>query len=391
MAVTETSDPGILGIPIHEFTRGIEGLLALTVEVFGARGAMLWVGDAARPVLLAQVGLAEDALAAELQAAAVVHGDEPPSAELACAPIHGDDGQPMGGLCVLGPRSRDLGGALSGLAGQAGALLALDGRLMDEQRARRSAEANEARLRGVIANVPMVVFTVDPAGVFTLSDGGGLVRLGLRPGQVVGLSVFDVYRDFPGIMDNLREALAGAPRAWTAEVGDGIYETRTIPLRDDQGRLVGILGVAIDITDRVRMEAEHKRLQEQFIAVQAAALAELSTPLIPITRDTVVLPLIGTVDAARAQRVLETLLAGIATTRARVAILDITGVSRLDAQVTDCLLRAARAVRLLGAEVVITGIQPAVAQALVGLGVDLGALVTRGTLESGISWAMNRR
>ena len=141
-----------------------------------------------------------------------------------------------------------------------------------------------------MGDVPVVVFTVDPAGVFTLSDGGGLARLGLRPGQVVGMSVFDVYRDVPAIMNNLREALAGAPRAWTAEVGDGIYETRTIPLRDDQGGLVGILGVAIDITDRVRMAAEHQRLQEQVIAVQAAALAELSTPLIPITRDTVVLP-----------------------------------------------------------------------------------------------------
>jgi rsbT co-antagonist protein RsbR len=104
----------------------------------------------------------------------------------------------------------------------------------------------------------------------------------------------------------------------------------------------------------------------------------------------VVLPLIGTVDSRRAQQVMETLLEGVATSRAQVAILDITGVVVVDTQVADALVRAAQAVKLLGAQVVLTGIRPEVAQTLVGLGVDLSGIVTRSTLQSGIAFAIER-
>jgi rsbT co-antagonist protein RsbR len=77
-------------------------------------------------------------------------------------------------------------------------------------------------------------------------------------------------------------------------------------------------------------------------------------------------------------------------THAQVAILDITGVPVVDTQVANALLRAAQAVKLLGAQVVLTGIRPEVAQTLVGLGVDLGDIVTRGTLQSGIAFALGR-
>jgi len=115
-----------------------------------------------------------------------------------------------------------------------------------------------------------------------------------------------------------------------------------------------------------------------------------STPLIPISDHVVVMPLIGTVDEARAEHVLESLLAGVTSRSAKVAILDITGVATVDAAVAVALLRAARAVRLLGAEVVLTGIRAEVAQALIGLGVDLGNIVARCTLQSGIAFAMRR-
>src|SRR6185295_2919913 len=104
---------------------------------------------------------------------------------------------------------------------------------------------------------------------------------------------------------------------------------------------------------------------------QAAALDELSTPLIPISDDTVIMPLIGNIDSRRAQQVIEALLEGVAETRTQVAILDITGVPVVDTQVANALIGAAQAVKLLGAQVVITGIRPEVAQTLVGLGVDL--------------------
>ena len=103
-----------------------------------------------------------------------------------------------------------------------------------------------------------------------------------------------------------------------------------------------------------------------------------------------VMPLIGTVDARRAQDVLDTLLHGIAESKAEVAILDITGVPLVDAQVANGLVRAAHAVQLLGAQVVLTGIRPEVAQTLVGLGVDLSGIITRSTVQSGIAYALER-
>src|SRR4029078_2730124 len=103
------------------------------------------------------------------------------------------------------------------------------------------------------------------------------------------------------------------------------------------------------------------------------------------------MPLIGTIDSSRAQQVIETLLNGVATTRATTAILDITGVQVVDTQVANALLSAAQAVKLLRAQVIITGIRPEVAQTLVGLGLDLSTIVTRSSLQSGISFALAGR
>jgi rsbT co-antagonist protein RsbR len=102
------------------------------------------------------------------------------------------------------------------------------------------------------------------------------------------------------------------------------------------------------------------------------------------------MPLVGAIDAARADRMLGALLDGIGAQSARVAILDVTAVKGVDAQVAEALLGAARAARLLGAEVVLTGIQPAVAQAVVELGVDLGTIATMSTLGEGVRYALGR-
>jgi rsbT co-antagonist protein RsbR len=88
--------------------------------------------------------------------------------------------------------------------------------------------------------------------------------------------------------------------------------------------------------------------------------------------------------------VMESLLEGVAYYQAEVAILDITGVKVIDTQVADALMRTAQAVRLLGASVVLTGIQPGIAQTLVHLGVDLSGIVTRSTLQSGIAYALSQ-
>jgi PAS domain S-box-containing protein len=162
-------------------------------------------------------------------------------------------------------------------------------------------------------------------------------------------------------------------------------------LHDDSGTPVGMIGFSTDISEQKQMEAERAALQQQIIDVQRDALRELSTPLIPITDDVLIMPLIGTIDSGRAQMVMEALLEGVAQHQADLVILDITGVSVVDTQVAQAFIQAAQAVRLLGAQVMLTGIGPHVAQTLVTLGVDLSDIITRGNLQAGIAAALSER
>jgi ABC-type sugar transport system substrate-binding protein len=133
------------------------------------------------------------------------------------------------------------------------------------------------------------------------------------------------------------------------------------------------------------------RTRDAVIRMQESALRELSTPLIPISDSVMVMPLIGTIDALRAQQIMETLLAGISARGASLVILDITGVPVVDTHVANGLVEAAHAAQLLGARVVLTGIRPEVAQMLVSLGVDMRGIVTHSTLQSGIGYALRTR
>jgi anti-anti-sigma regulatory factor len=135
---------------------------------------------------------------------------------------------------------------------------------------------------------------------------------------------------------------------------------------------------------------ERAALQEEVIAVQRATLAELSTPVIPITDTTVVLPMIGTMSEERAEQMLEAALAAVAAHRTRVVIIDVTGLKLVDDRVATTLVRTAAALRLLGARAVITGIRGELAQALIALEVDLGDVIIRGTVQGGIAYALGR-
>jgi rsbT co-antagonist protein RsbR len=146
-----------------------------------------------------------------------------------------------------------------------------------------------------------------------------------------------------------------------------------------------------DISERKQAEEERSQLQAQVIEAQRAALHELSTPLIPVADGVVVMPLIGSMDSARAQQVMETLLEGVATHRATIALLDITGLPIVDTQVAHALVRAAQAVKLLGAQIILTGIRPEVAQTLVGMGADLSGIVTLNNLQKGIVHALQQQ
>lgn len=152
-------------------------------------------------------------------------------------------------------------------------------------------------------------------------------------------------------------------------------------LTDDTGALMTEVCTKIGaFLERSRLEAD---LQ------QSKALSTLTTPLIPLSAHVVVMPLIGDLDEQRSERMRETLLKGVAARGVHTAILDITGVPSLDARTAEELARTARAVRLLGARMVLTGLRPEAAQQIVAIGADLEGIVTLHALEDGIAFAMN--
>lgn len=133
--------------------------------------------------------------------------------------------------------------------------------------------------------------------------------------------------------------------------------------------------------------AIQRQLQQQVISTQRSTIHELSTPIVPISDQILVLPLVGAIDAARAQQIMEAMLGAIVQQRAQVLIVDITGIAVVDTQVANYLLQSAQAAQLLGAHVILVGIAPEVAQTIVQLGIDLSSIMTRSTLKDGLRLA----
>lgn len=133
-----------------------------------------------------------------------------------------------------------------------------------------------------------------------------------------------------------------------------------------------------------------QRSREEVIVRQQQDLLELSTPVVKVWDGILVLPMIGTLDSARTQVVMETLLERIVETGAEIAIIDITGVPTVDTLVAQHLLKAVTAARLMGADCIISGIRPQIAQTIVHLGVDLKEVITKGSLADALKLAMHR-
>src|SRR6058998_1995994 len=127
--------------------------------------------------------------------------------------------------------------------------------------------------------------------------------------------------------------------------------------------------------------------RERIIRQQQEAIRELSTPVLQVRERLLILPIIGLIDPQRARQLTEQLLRGIRTNRARVVVIDITGVAAMDANVANHLVLTVESARLLGAMVIVTGLSPEIAQTLVNIGVDLGKMTTVGDLQGGIEEA----
>ena len=127
-----------------------------------------------------------------------------------------------------------------------------------DDRRRAAPGDHEGLLQTIVANVPIIVFAVDRAGIITFSEGQGLERLGRKPGELVGQAVLDVYRDVPGVEQDLFRALGGEPGTVRLKVDGLVLEVWYTSLRDQGGEVVGVAGMAVDVTGHERAE---KRLR----------------------------------------------------------------------------------------------------------------------------------
>jgi rsbT co-antagonist protein RsbR len=134
----------------------------------------------------------------------------------------------------------------------------------------------------------------------------------------------------------------------------------------------------------------HQQSREELVSRQQHELLELSTPVVELWKDVLALPLVGTLDSARTQIVMESLLQKIVDTGASIAIIDITGVPTVDTLVAQHLMKTIAATRLMGADCIISGIRPQIAQTIVHLGVDLGQVTTKATLADAFRVALKR-
>jgi anti-anti-sigma regulatory factor/HAMP domain-containing protein len=250
------------------------------------------------------------------------------------------------------------------------------------------------------ANATYVVTSIPADVIFRRFDQALAVKL-LSIGVVILAAILLAWRGGHYFVERPVSALVQT----TGRLARGDLDSRT-QMRHSSDEF-GALATAIDqmavalqqqyreleqSADEVRRAAaEREDLQQEIINMQEATLRELSTPLIPITAHAVAMPLIGSVDSTRAQQIMTTLLQGIEQRRAAVAILDVTGVPTLNRDVAHILIQTTQAARLLGAQVVLTGVQPNTAQALVELGTDLQGLIAHNSLQEGIAYALRQQ
>ena len=264
--------------------------------------------------------------------------------------------------------------------------------ITEQLQAEESLRTSEQRNRALLNAIPDLMFLLTPDGVFLdykTDSSGDLI---LPPEAFLNKKVTDVLP--PHLAEQTITHMEALKRTHEMQT----YEYQILinnQIRDFEARMVlsndDVLVLSRDVTKQKRAERERQAMQEQIIQAQQAALRELSTPLMPIADGVVAMPIIGTIDTMRAQQIMEALLQGIAEHNASIAILDITGVKVVDTQVAGALIRAAQAARMLGAQVVLTGISPEIAQTLVHIGAEMREMVAKPTLQQGIAYALNQR
>jgi anti-anti-sigma factor len=184
-----------------------------------------------------------------------------------------------------------------------------------------------------------------------------------------------------------------------AEGNPRLFEVHGHPICDN-GKVVQMIEYSIDVTDRVRAKEESEKaikaveeassLREQLIESQRSMISELSTPILEVWEGLVVLPVIGSMDSRRSREMAETLLETVSEKKARGVIIDVTGLDVIDTVTAAHFIGMVQAIRLLGAEAVISGISSAVAQTMGDLNIDLSEIATLRSLKEGLAWFLKR-
>lgn len=263
----------------------------------------------------------------------------------------------------------------------------------------REFQAREDELRKLIDHSPEGIM-IHHQGKYVYANHKACEILGARePSELIGMEALDCIH--PSLREQVRERIRNIAGA---NASSRPTETLFVRLNGDpvnvessgspvifQGK-PAIQVVFRDIDDRKRAEtiARQNEVQSEVIRAQQEMLLAVSTPLLPLREHVVLMPLVGTMDDARGERATNTLLQGIGEHSARIAILDVTGVPAIGPEMAEGLRETIQAAQLLGAEVVVTGIQPAIARTMIELGLDMTGIVTRGTLRDGIAYAFRR-
>lgn len=209
------------------------------------------------------------------------------------------------------------------------------------------------------------------------------------PKDLVGKNVFACHpeslsQNLIDVLDQFRSGSEDVVKM-SLEVGDSNLDFSATGVHSE-GVYLGALLTIKDVTEAVTREEELTSLAGQLRAAQD----ELSTPVVQIWDQVLALPLIGSIDSKRAQTITEVMLERVVATQSEIIILDITGVHSVDTNVTSHLLKIVSASRMLGAECVITGIGPDIAQTMIHLGVDLDDLTTMVDMQEGLRYAIDR-
>lgn len=261
----------------------------------------------------------------------------------------------------------------------------------DTARAEHASRWNDAHYRTLVDNVTdYAIITLDPEGRVVTWNKGAERMKGYASQEIIGQQVSIFYppeKLQAGFPQQELEAAARDGRfedeGWRLRKdGSKFWANVTITaLRDEKGTLLGFGKVTRDMTAQKQAEAT--------IARQAQEILDVATPVVQIWDGVVAAPLIGALDRARTERFMERILNKIVETNSPVALVDITGVPAIDTQTAQHLVETVTAVRLLGAQVVLTGVRPALAQTLVHLGIDLSQILTRSSLSAGLRVAFD--